>query len=68
MFRQLPNYLSTQSDSFDPALVPPTELFDRHPIDVAAYVEAVLEQETSAVVVLELTWQQRGAGTSRSPQ
>lgn len=40
MFRQLPNYLSTQSDSFTAALNPVTELFDRHPIDVAAYIEA----------------------------
>ena len=40
MFRQLPNYLSTGNDVFSPALDPATVLFDRHPIDVAAYVEA----------------------------
>jgi transcriptional regulator with XRE-family HTH domain len=40
MFRQLPNYLSTGNDVFSPALSPATALFDRHPFDVAAYVEA----------------------------
>jgi hypothetical protein len=40
MFRQLPNYLSTGNDVFSPALNPVTELFERHPLDVASYVEA----------------------------
>jgi len=40
MFRQLPNYLSTNSTTFNAALAPPTNLFDRHPLDVVAYMEA----------------------------
>jgi hypothetical protein len=40
MFRQLPNYLSTNPVNFSPALVPTRVLFDRHPLDIAAYMEA----------------------------
>ena len=44
MFRQLPNYLSTTSGTgattFTAALAPPTNLFDRYPLDVVAYMEA----------------------------
>lgn len=42
MFRQLPNYLGKASDSggFQPALDPATTLFERHPLKIAAYMEA----------------------------
>jgi hypothetical protein len=40
MFRQLPNYLSKDPNTFDPALAPPTELFNKHPLDIVAYMEA----------------------------
>lgn len=42
MFRQLPNYLGKVQDSagFLPALVPTKALFDRHPLQIAAYMEA----------------------------
>jgi len=38
MFRQLPNYLFARSGAL--ALVPPTNLFDRHPAEIVAYMEA----------------------------
>jgi hypothetical protein len=41
MFRQLPNYLGKAPDGvFQPVLDPPTALFDRHPLKIAAYMEA----------------------------
>jgi hypothetical protein len=45
MFRQLPNYLSTQQvgiaqPTFSSALTPPSTLFDRHPLVLVAYMEA----------------------------
>ena len=40
MFRQLPNYLSTNAGTFTAALAPPTNLFNRHPLAVVAYMEA----------------------------
>ncbi len=38
MFRQLPNYLFTSKHT--PALVSPLDLFDRHPAEIVAYMEA----------------------------
>lgn len=38
MFRQLPNYLSAKPGV--PALAPPINLFDRHPAEIVAYMEA----------------------------
>jgi transcriptional regulator with XRE-family HTH domain len=42
MFRQLPNYLAKAPDGdlFSPALPDPRTLFDRHPLKIAAYMEA----------------------------
>lgn len=43
MFRQLPNYLNINTPTsgiFAKALNPTTILFDRHPVDVVAYMEA----------------------------
>jgi hypothetical protein len=41
MFRQLPNYLVKSGVAgFDPALSNPLDLFNRHPIEIAAYMEA----------------------------
>lgn len=40
MFRQLPLHLSTNSGTFTPALPSPNALFNRHPLDIAAYMEA----------------------------
>ena len=44
MFRQLPNYLSTDNISFTPALPRPEDLFNRHPMDIASYMEAFWEK------------------------
>jgi hypothetical protein len=41
MFRQLPNYLFKSGVAgVEPALTNPIELFNRHPIEIAAYMEA----------------------------
>lgn len=46
MFRQLPNYLSTDGlqatdlSILNKELDPPTKLFDKHPLDIVAYMEA----------------------------
>jgi hypothetical protein len=40
MFRQLPNYLSTSPGVFAAALPTPADLFNRHPLDLVAYMEA----------------------------
>jgi hypothetical protein len=39
MFRQLPNFLSTNQTAFSPVLTPPSTLFTRRPLDLAAYME-----------------------------
>jgi len=40
MFRQLPNYLFERPGSNELALAPAAELFDRHPAEIVAYMEA----------------------------
>ena len=40
MFRQLPNFLSTDPANFTAALASPGAIFDKHPLDIVAYMEA----------------------------
>jgi hypothetical protein len=47
MFRQLPNYLSTNATSFTPVLGSPIDLFNKHPLDIVAYMEAYWNKQVS---------------------
>jgi len=40
VFRQLPNFLSSNATNFAPVLVASTDIFNRHPLDIVAYMEA----------------------------
>src|SRR5688500_12983399 len=46
MFRQLPFYLSNNSENFSRALSGAADLFNRHPLELVAYMEAYWEKAT----------------------